>query len=87
MTHQSDIIPLSKLRRGEHAIIVSLENSHLGLKLMEMGCMPGEEVQLKKIAPFGDPISIRLGSYLLSLRKSEAAAVQVRRIHKDVKAR
>ncbi len=79
----NEIIPLSKLKRGEQAIIISIDNTSLGLKLMEMGCMPGEEVQLKKIAPLGDPISVRIGSYVLSLRKSDAAAVHVRRIHID----
>lgn len=81
----NEIIPLSKLKRGEQAIIISIDNTPLGLKLMEMGCMPGEEVQLKKVAPLGDPISVRVGNYVLSLRKSDAAAVQVRRIHIDAK--
>jgi ferrous iron transport protein A len=82
-----DILPLSKLKRGEWAVIVSLDNSHLGLKLMEMGCLPGEEVLLKKVAPLGDPISIQIGSYLLSLRKKEAFAVKVRKIPSAVKTK
>ena len=83
----TDILLLSKLRSGERAVIVSLDNTLIGLKLMEMGCMPGEEVQLKKIAPLGDPISIHVSGYLLSLRKTEAAAITVRRIHSTVKAK
>ena len=80
----NDILLLSKLKSGDRAVIVSLDNTTLGLKLMEMGCMPGEEIQLKKIAPLGDPISIRVSGYLLSLRKTEAAAIKVRRINSEV---
>ena len=82
-----DILPLSKLKRGERGLIVSLDSSHLGLKLMEMGCLPGEEILLKKIAPLGDPISIQIGSYLLSLRKKEAFAIKVRKIPLAVKTK
>ena len=38
--------------------IVSFENNELLLKLMEMGCIPGEKVKVEQIAPLGDPISI-----------------------------
>lgn len=39
---------------------------------MEMGCIPGELVIVEQIAPLGDPISIRIAGYSLSLRKNEA---------------
>lgn len=71
------VIPLSYLRKGDSAIIVSLDDSALGIKLMEMGCMPGEHLVLDNIAPLGDPISIRIGNYVLGLRKSEAAIIKV----------
>lgn len=44
---------------------------------MEMGCIPGEEVVVEQIAPLGDPISIRIAGYSLSLRRSEAKQVIV----------
>lgn len=71
------VIPLSLLKKGDKAIIVSLDNSALGIKLMEMGCMPGEHLTIDCIAPLGDPISIRIGNYLLGLRKDEAVAIKV----------
>jgi ferrous iron transport protein A len=71
------VIPLSLLRKGDSAIIVSLDDSALSIKLMEMGCMPGEHLVLDNIAPLGDPISIRIGNYILGLRKSEAAIIKV----------
>ena len=51
---------------------MSFESPDLELKLMEMGCIPGEEVVVEQIAPLGDPISIRIAGYSLSLRKNEA---------------
>ncbi len=63
---------LSELKSGERGRILSFESSDLELKLMEMGCIPGEEVVVEQIAPLGDPISIRIAGYSLSLRMNEA---------------
>jgi ferrous iron transport protein A len=68
---------LSELRTGEKAIIVEFESSELELKLMEMGCLPGEEIVVEQIAPLGDPISVRIAGYSLSLRKNEANQILV----------
>ena len=66
------IMKLSELKAGERGVIKGFETSDLELKLMEMGCIPGETVVVEKIAPLGDPISIRIAGYSLSLRKNEA---------------
>ena len=63
---------LSDLKAGESGRIKGFETSELELKLMEMGCIPGELVVVEKIAPLGDPISIRVSGYSLSLRLNEA---------------
>jgi ferrous iron transport protein A len=63
---------LSDLKQGQRGRIASFSSSELELKLMEMGCIPGEEVVVEQVAPLGDPISIKVAGYLLSLRKSEA---------------
>lgn len=70
-------VRLSDLRSGERATINSFESSEIELKLMEMGCIPGEEVVVEQIAPLGDPISIRIAGYSLSLRKNEAKQILV----------
>ena len=44
---------------------------------MEMGCVPGELVQVVQVAPLGDPISIAVSGYTLSLRISEASSIFV----------
>ena len=68
---------LSDLKQGERGTIKSFQSSDLELKLMEMGCLPGEEVIVEQIAPLGDPISIRVAGYSLSLRKNEANEIIV----------
>lgn len=68
---------LAELKKGETAVIESLAETELSLKLMEMGCIPGETVSLEKIAPLGDPIAVFVSGYLLSLRKAEASTVKV----------
>jgi ferrous iron transport protein A len=68
---------LSELKVGERAVIIEFESSDLELKLMEMGCLPGEEIIVEQKAPLGDPISVRIAGYSLSLRKNEANQILV----------
>ncbi len=63
---------LSELEPGQKAVIRKFNNNELYLKLMEMGCLPGEVVVLEQIAPLGDPISVNISGYSLSLRLNEA---------------
>ncbi len=71
---------LSQLKRGQKGVVESFTDYALSLKLLEMGCIPGEVVEVLRIAPFGDPITIAISGYHLSLRKDEAATVRVRLI-------
>lgn len=70
-------INLSQLKIGQKAVIDSFTDKQMALKLLEMGCTPGEIVQLSRIAPMGDPIAISVSGYLLSMRKAEASTVLV----------
>jgi len=75
----SNLVPLSLLREGDNCVIRELVSGDLSLKLMELGFLPGEIVVVDKIAPLGDPISVKIGTYLLSLRKEEADVIMVQR--------
>ena len=44
---------------------------------MEMGCLPGERITIEKIAPLGDPVSVAVAGYTLSLRLNEAEHIIV----------
>lgn len=63
---------LSEIKIGKTVIIHSFESDEIFLKLMEMGCVPGEKVTVDQVAPFKDPISISVSGYQLSLRLNEA---------------
>lgn len=68
---------LDTLTEGQSATIQSFSDKFLSLKLIEMGCLPGETVKLSYVAPLGDPIAIEVSGYMLSLRKQEASTVLV----------
>jgi len=72
---------LSELSTGSTARIHSFEKNDLFLKLMEMGCVPGEIIKVEKIAPLGDPISIAVAGYSLSLRLDEAENIFVEQLN------
>lgn len=63
---------LSQLKPGQKAIIKDFDNQEIHLKLMEMGCLPGESITVEQKAPLGDPVSINIAGYTLSLRLNEA---------------
>ena len=71
------IARLSDLKPGQEGIIREFQNNDIFLKLMEMGCVPGERVILEQIAPLGDPISVNVSGYHLSLRLNEAEHILV----------
>ena len=68
---------LSSLQKGERAVIKSILNGESSLRLMEIGLVPGVELELLAISPFGDPIAIKLADFSLSLRLSDANQIQV----------
>ncbi len=71
---------LSEVTAGNGAIIISFEKDDIFLKLMEMGCIPGELVRVEQVAPLGDPISISVAGYHLSLRLNEAELIWVEEV-------
>jgi ferrous iron transport protein A len=68
---------LSEISAGKVVIVKSIEKDEIFLKLMEMGCVPGEKIVVDHIAPLGDPISILVAGYHLSLRINEAENIWV----------
>jgi ferrous iron transport protein A len=72
------MIPLDQLTVGQRGRIVSLKGEDfLVQRLMEMGLLEGDEIEVVGYAPLGDPLEIRLADYRLSLRRSEAERILV----------
>ena len=70
---------LDQLCPGRSGTIMSLSGRGVYRKrLMEMGLGPGADFEVLRIAPLGDPVEVKVRGYLLSLRKSEAALINVR---------
>jgi Fe2+ transport system protein FeoA len=71
---------LDQLQAGQRARIDAVAGDDaLVQRLLEMGLLEGEEVEVVGFGPLGDPMEIRLRDYRLSLRRAEAARIKVRR--------
>ena len=68
---------LSELKPGQEAVILRFSGEDISIKLMEMGLVPGESILMEQVAPLGDPISINVSGYHLSLRLNEAEQIIV----------
>lgn len=74
------MIPLDQLLRGEKARIETIETDKLPLKLIEMGCLPGNKISLIQKAPFNDPLYLKIDESHLAIRKETAQHIFVRLI-------
>ena len=68
---------ISDLKQGETATIVDCSSEDIPLKLLEMGCLPGNEVTLLQIAPLRDPLYLNINGSLLAIRKETASLIQI----------
>ena len=69
---------LTDLLVGDQGEMHSILDSELAQKLLEMGCTPGEQIEVVRKAPFGGPIAILVSSYVLSIRKEDAMQIEVK---------
>jgi ferrous iron transport protein A len=68
---------INSLKKGETAIIKEFDIDSIPLKLLEMGCLPGNKVQLLQIAPFGDPLYLNINGSHLAIRIETANEIEV----------
>lgn len=69
---------LSELKPKERGKITKVSgggNAHH--RLLDMGLVSGSEIEVERVAPLGDPIEVKIKGYHLSLRKEEAASIQI----------
>ena len=72
------MIPLDQLPKGKLAIIEDIDSDQLPLKLIEMGCLPGNKVSLIQKAPLNDPLYFKIDESHLAIRKESAQHIFVR---------
>ena len=69
---------LDQLASGERAVIATLDcEPSIARRLMELGLVPGTDVQMIRRAPLGDPLEVAVRGVHLSLRRSEASRINV----------
>lgn len=69
---------LDELKPGQTATVLSIEGSGpFRQRLIAMGMTPGTWLMLRKLAPLGDPMEIRIRNYSLSIRKKDAHAITI----------
>ena len=69
---------LDELKTGASAVITAVGGEGpLRCRLLDMGLIPRTEVTLQKIAPMGDPMEITVRGYVLTLRREDAAKIEI----------
>ncbi len=69
---------LRETKPGETVKVVKLTgNGPVKRRIMDMGITKGVEVYIRKVAPLGDPVEVTVRGYELSLRKADAAMIEV----------
>ena len=70
---------LKDFKIGETGFVVSVDGERtIKRRLFDMGVTPNTKITLRKRAPFGDPLEVTLRGYELTLRKAEAAHVEIK---------
>ena len=71
---------LNDLKRGEKAIILNIVTYLIPLKLIEMGCLPGNTIKLLQLAPFKDPMYLDINGSRLAIRRETANHIIIKKI-------
>jgi ferrous iron transport protein A len=71
------MLTIASLKIGQRAIIKDFSVDVVPLKLLEMGCLPGNEVTLVQLAPFHDPLYLNINGSHLAIRKETAAMIEI----------
>lgn len=73
---------LKEVKVGQSCTVAKLTGTGaVKRRIMDMGLTKGTEVHVKKVAPLGDPIELTVRGYELSIRKDEAASIEVTDVH------
>jgi len=71
------ITTVAHLKRGEKGIIKEFGDDMLPIKLLELGCLPGNEIELVQVAPLKDPIYVNVNGSHIAIRRSMALQIEL----------
>ena len=75
------MLTIASLKNGQRATIKQFSIEVVPLKLLEMGCLPGNEVTLVQTAPFRDPLYLNINGSHLAIRKETASQIEIELIN------
>ncbi|MGB6153711.1 MAG: FeoA family protein [Pricia sp.] len=76
---------VAQLKRGQKGIIREFTDDIVPVKLMELGCLPGNAIELVQIAPFNDPIYVNVNGCHIAIRRETARLIELD-IVEDIRA-
>lgn len=71
------ITTVAHLKRGQKGIIKEFADDILPIKLLELGCLPGNEVEMIQVAPLNDPIYINVNGSHIAIRREVALQIEL----------
>ena len=74
-------LTIANLKKGEKGIITDSSSENIPLKLLEMGCLPGNEVRLLQLAPFSDPMYLNINDSFLAIRRETASLIIIEKVN------
>jgi Fe2+ transport system protein FeoA len=76
-----NMMTLDNIKPGQGGVITAIGGQGaLRRRLLDMGLTPNTRVQVRKVAPMGDPIELSLRSYVLTIRKEEASKIELKEV-------
>ena len=77
------ILTVNDLKRGDKCLIKDVATEQLPIKLLELGCLPGNMIELVEIAPLGDPLYLIINDTHMAIRKEMGQYIEVEPINSD----
>ena len=68
---------LRDLKPGERGTVTGYADANPPERLLEMGLLPGTSVEVVRLAPLGDPVDLKVRGFHLSIRRDEAARIEI----------
>ncbi|EKF53864.1 ferrous iron transport protein A [Galbibacter marinus] len=70
-------LTIAHLKKGQSAVIKGFSTDVIPIKLLELGCLPGNQVELLQIAPFKDPLYLNINGSFLTIRRATALEIEI----------
>lgn len=71
------VTTVAQLRKGQKGIIKEFTDDILPIKLLELGCLPGNQVELVQVAPLKDPLYINVNGSHIAIRRATALLIEL----------